>query len=49
LMAEFGQKEWIALSHRMICHGRRCCTARKPKCDECPLENLCPRIGVEAS
>lgn len=42
------QKEWIALSHRMIRHGRRVCTARKPKCGECPLEPVCPRIGVEA-
>ena len=47
--ASLPQKEWIALSHRMIQHGRRCCTARKPKCDECPLESLCPRIGVEES
>jgi endonuclease III len=47
LMAQFPQKDWIALSHRMIQHGRRYCTARKPKCDECPLESLCPRIGVD--
>ena len=46
LMEQFAQKEWIALSHRMIHHGRRYCTARAPKCDECPLESLCPRIGV---
>jgi endonuclease III len=47
LMEQFAEKEWIALSHRMIQHGRRCCTARSPKCSECPLELLCPRIGVE--
>jgi len=47
LMGLFDEKDWIALSHRMIHHGRRYCTARKPKCDECPLESLCPRIGVE--
>ena len=41
------REEWIALSHRLIHHGRRCCTARNPKCDECPLLSLCPRIGVE--
>jgi endonuclease III len=46
LMEQFASKEWIALSHRLIQHGRRCCTARKPKCDECPLESLCPKIGV---
>jgi endonuclease-3 len=47
LMEQFAEKEWIALSHRMIHHGRRYCTARGPKCDECPLESLCPRVGVE--
>jgi endonuclease III len=47
LMGQFAPQEWIALSHRLIEHGRRCCTARNPKCDECPLESLCPRIGVE--
>jgi endonuclease III len=49
LMAEFPAKEWIMLSHRMIYHGRRCCTARNPKCAECPLESVCPRIGVAPS
>jgi endonuclease III len=47
LMAEFPPAEWIALSHRLIQHGRRCCTARKPRCGECPLEPVCPKIGVE--
>lgn len=47
LMGQFAQKEWIALSHRLIQHGRRYCIARNPKCDECPLNALCPRIGVE--
>jgi endonuclease-3 len=46
LMGQFAKKEWIALSHRLIQHGRRICVARRPKCDECPLLSLCPRIGV---
>ncbi len=46
LMRLFPEKEWIALSHRLIQHGRAICTARKPKCGECPLESLCPKIGV---
>ncbi len=49
LMAQFATKQWISLSHRMIQHGRRCCTARNPKCDQCPLESLCPRIGVQGA
>ena len=47
LIGQFAQRDWIALSHRMIHHGRRYCTARNPQCDPCPLEPLCPQIGVE--
>jgi endonuclease III len=46
LMALFAEKQWIAVAHRMIHHGRRLCTARNPKCEQCPLESLCPKIGV---
>jgi endonuclease-3 len=46
LMEQLPQKEWIAFSHRMIHHGRRICTARNPKCDICPLNDICPKIGV---
>lgn len=49
LMALVPQKEWIDFGHRMIHHGRRYCTARKPNCDACPLGKLCPRIGVAKS
>ena len=37
--------EWIDFSHRVIWHGRRLCTARKPKCGECPLAEVCPSAG----
>jgi endonuclease-3 len=47
LTALVPKKEWIEFSHRMIHHGRRICVARKPKCDECVLGGICPRIGVE--
>ena len=40
--------EWIAFSHRLIEHGRSVCTARAPRCDACPLADLCPRVGVRA-
>jgi len=46
LMAQLPRNEWIRFSHRMIQHGRQICVARKPKCDECPLNDFCPRIGV---
>lgn len=31
---------------QMIRHGREVCTARSPRCGECPLEDVCPRVGV---
>lgn len=46
LMELFPKKEWTMASHRLIFHGRQVCHARKPKCDECALAKLCPRIGV---
>ena len=35
------QDRWIDFSHEVIFHGRRCCTARKPKCAACPVADLC--------
>lgn len=46
LIARLPEREWIDFSHRLIHHGRRICKARKPACDECPLSDLCPRVGV---
>jgi endonuclease-3 len=46
LMALVPKKEWIAFGHWMVHHGRRICVARKPKCSECVLEGICPKIGV---
>ena len=34
--------EWTGLSLRLILHGRRICIARKPKCEECVLNDFCP-------
>jgi len=46
LMALIPQKEWTMFSHRMICHGRQVCFARKPNCPHCILFDICPKIGV---
>ena len=32
--------------HRLVYHGRKYCTARKALCDECPINHLCPKIGI---
>ena len=42
LMKLFPKENWTMLSHLMIFHGRRICVARKPKCEVCPLVELCP-------
>ncbi len=42
LMKLIPQKEWTNFSHRLIYHGRAICIARKPKCSECLLNELCP-------
>jgi endonuclease III len=41
LMKIIPRERWILFSHQIIWHGRRLCIARKPKCVECALENLC--------
>ncbi|GAC1639703.1 MAG: endonuclease III [Candidatus Dormibacteraceae bacterium] len=35
-------EEWTGLSLRLILHGRRVCIARRPKCEECVLNDFCP-------
>jgi endonuclease-3 len=42
LMRTFPREQWDALSHVLIFHGRRLCTARKPACAACPVTELCP-------
>jgi len=41
LMALIPKKDWIDFSHELIWHGRRLCPARKPKCPQCPVWELC--------
>jgi endonuclease-3 len=47
LMKLVPQKDWTNFSHWLIWHGRRCCVARKPDCENCEIQKLCPQIGVE--
>ena len=42
LMRLIPKKEWTSYAHRVIEHGRTICIARKPKCAECRLNELCP-------
>jgi len=40
------QEDWILFPHLLIFHGRKICQARKPKCEICFLNDICPKIGV---
>jgi endonuclease-3 len=45
LQKELPKKEWTLMHHLLIFHGRRCCIARNPKCDVCPLNQICKYEG----
>jgi endonuclease-3 len=46
LMQAWPQERWILAGHRLIWHGRRVCSARKPRCAECTMVPLCPSAAV---
>jgi endonuclease-3 len=39
-------EEWTGLSLRLILHGRKVCVARRPRCEECVLNDFCPSSTV---
>ncbi|MFB3066765.1 MAG: endonuclease III, partial [Planctomycetota bacterium] len=39
-------EDWIDWSHLQIWHGRKVCSARKPACDRCVLNDRCPSSTV---
>jgi endonuclease-3 len=41
LMKVIPPERWILFSHQLIWHGRQLCMARRPKCVDCALENIC--------
>lgn len=41
LMRIIPKERWILFSHQMIHHGRNLCTARRPRCAECPMNSFC--------
>lgn len=45
LMKLVPQEDWALLSHLLIWHGRRRCSARKPDCAGCEIAKLCPSAG----
>lgn len=41
LMENIPREKWSRAHHWLIHHGRRICKARRPKCEECPLAEVC--------
>ncbi|MBR2861515.1 MAG: endonuclease III [Clostridia bacterium] len=41
LQAIIPKEKWLKVHHLIIWHGRRCCEARKPKCESCILKDEC--------
>ena len=48
LMGQVPRKGWAMFSHLLIWHGRRICIARRPKCGECILNQICPSAQLPA-
>ncbi len=42
LCAQFPRDQWIDTGHRLLLLGRYVCLAKGPKCEDCPLFELCP-------
>lgn len=42
LMALLPKEQWMPLTNLLILHGRQVCTAKKPRCDICVLNKICP-------
>lgn len=42
LMRLFPRERWLEVADLLIFHGRRVCVARRPRCEDCVVEPLCP-------
>lgn len=46
LMERIEERDWTLSNHLLIDHGRAVCQARKPSCEQCVLDEICPKVGV---
>ncbi len=46
LQTLISKNDWVLISHLLIFHGRQICKARRPLCEKCVLEGVCPKKGV---
>jgi uracil-DNA glycosylase len=49
LMAGLPKGEWVTFGPAMVLHGRYTCTSSNPRCGDCVLEDICPKISVGGS
>ncbi|MCJ7553072.1 MAG: endonuclease III, partial [Ignavibacteriaceae bacterium] len=42
------EEDWISSSHWLATHGRKICIARRPKCLECVLADICPGFNSQS-
>ena len=42
LMVVIPQEDWFSFTYVLIDHGRRICNAKRPLCEACPVNDLCP-------
>ena len=47
LMENIPESLWTKTHHMLIWHGRTICTARKPACSQCPLDDICLKKGLK--
>lgn len=46
LAALYPRKDWLAVNEYLIMHGRAVCVARRPRCADCVLADICPSAAV---
>lgn len=46
MMPLFARTDWGAINHLLVMHGRAVCKARKPRCEACVLDAICPKLGL---
>jgi endonuclease-3 len=49
LMRVVPHDDWLEISNLFVYHGRAVCIARRPLCSRCPIEKLCPKVGLRES
>ena len=49
LMKTVPEHRWSDTHHALIWHGRRVCTARNPKCEECGIADLCKKNNLDGT